>query len=324
MFWLPASPISSVSKLETSPDASASARSLSSKASRVELFPHAPVSGEDSFIARSRHERVGGDGSIGVSAAWTTGECERTNTNPTASNRLTPLLGITVILEPAYRLFKRDRYRRLGQSEFSNGFRAIIVHHVFGHLDAFERNARRSVGDIVGHPLIGIGERQDGYTREFEFRRGNTRQAAQNRKDLVESEILIAENVPLADPSFLHGQSMPHRDIVHVHEIHAGFNICRHPPLHEIHTDLSRRRWLGVSVADGSARIDDNHRQSRAGEVEHFLLRQKFGSLVVPDHLLQRDWRPFVARPTSRRQTDGADRARVHDVFDTDDSRGCS
>ena len=67
-------------------------------------------------------------------------------------------LRVSVRPEPLHRFLQRDLNRRLREAEFSDGFAAVVVHLVFGHLDAFKRNAWRQAGQIRD-PLVGIGQR---------------------------------------------------------------------------------------------------------------------------------------------------------------------
>ena len=99
---------------------------------------------------------------------------------------------------------------------------------------------------------------------------------AQDLEDFTQQEILVAENIAFPDPPFLHGEEMPNRHVIHIDQIHAGFNIRRHPALHKIDDDLAGRGRLHVTGADRCARIDDNHRKPLTRELQYFLFGKIF------------------------------------------------
>ena len=89
--------------------------------------------------------------------------------------------------------------------EFPYCFAAVIVHTILGHPDAFQRYARRSLGEVVGYPSVRIGQRQNGSPREFDPWRLDTGDHAQHGKDFPQREVAIAENISVAHPSTIHG-----------------------------------------------------------------------------------------------------------------------
>ena len=204
--------------------------------------------------------------------------------------------------------------RRLGQVEFPNGFGTIIVHHVLGHADAVERNARGTMRHVIRQPLVDMGQGQDQLPGQLHLGRLDARQTGQDLEHLFQRQVAAPQDVPLAGAPALHGAHVAHGHVIHVDEVHAGFHVGHHAPLHEIHDDLPGRGRLHVTHAHRRRGVHDHHGHSRIRRFQDLLLGQILGALVMPGHLRQGHRGLLRARPTAGGQPDRADRTRVHDA----------
>ena len=109
---------------------------------------------------------------------------------------------------------------------------------------------------------------------------------------------------------------MADRHVVDVHEIHAGFHIRPHPPLHEIDDYLTRRGRLDVRFPNGRGGVDNDHREPGAGELEYFLFGQVLGPLVMALHRGEGCGSIFRCRLPIGQEPDGPDGAGINDSFD--------
>ena len=189
--------------------------------------------------------------------------------------------------------------RRLRQVEFPDGFAAVIMHFVFGHFDALKGNAWREAGQ-VGDPVIGIGQRQNGDARQLDGGGFHAGETAQDLKTSFSNRFLFPRIYRSPTSPLLHGQEVALGDIVHVDQVHAGFNIGGHPALHEVEDDLAGGRGFYVRFADRRAGIYDHDRESCPREFQHFLLGEVFRPFVVTCHLIQRDRRLLRPQPAAR------------------------
>src|SRR5262245_57672163 len=105
---------------------------------------------------------------------------------------------------------------------------------------------------------------------------------------------------------------MPSGYIVDIHDVHSGFDVCRHPTFHEVHDDLSSRGWSDVANTDKYARVHDHDRQAFARKLQHFLFGQIFGSFVITDHLIERDGSLFGTESATERKANRTDRTTIY------------
>ena len=115
---------------------------------------------------------------------------------------------------------------------------------------------------------------------------------------------------------------MAGRDVIDVDDVHAGFNVGRHPAFHEIHDDLAGRRRLHVALTDRCAGIHDDDRQSCFCQFVYFLFSKVLRAFVVAGHLFERHRRVFRPEPTARGQPDCADGAAIDRPFYADVASG--
>src|SRR5918995_5058414 len=128
-------------------------------------------------------------------------------------------LRIALGAEPANRLFQRRFRGSLRNTQFAYGLATIVVHSVFGHLDAFERDARR-LSRHVCHPFVYIGKGKNGPTRKAERGGCDARETAENVKYFSQHQVLASQDIPFTMTSFLHGKQVAGGDILNVHNVH--------------------------------------------------------------------------------------------------------
>src|SRR5688572_33055570 len=91
--------------------------------------------------------------------------------------------------EPANRLFQRRFRGSLRNTQFAYGLATIVVHSVFGHLDAFQRDARWFSGHVC-HPFVYVGKGKNGPTGKPERGGFDARETAENVKYFSQHEVL--------------------------------------------------------------------------------------------------------------------------------------
>src|SRR5437879_1719849 len=141
MLYVPASPISSARRLFM-PPVSASCRTFSNIPTRVEFSPQAlSLSDAGSVMPRPRQDCGAPSGLTGSAEPAVPKSGIAQQIMATTSSR------IFMIFEPLHGLFQRAFNRRLRQSQFTDRFGRIVVHHVFSHFHTFQWNPRRAVRD---------------------------------------------------------------------------------------------------------------------------------------------------------------------------------
>src|ERR1700693_2800694 len=120
---------------------------------------------------------------------------------------------------------------------------------------------------------------------------GNCRQRIQN---LLQGHVAPAQNISLADASFLGGQQMPRRDVFHRRDIQASIHIRWHLAFQEIQDDATCRGRLPIPRPYRRGGIYDNDWQAGGNSFYGNLLGQKLRTLIVPYHFIERSAGVFI------------------------------
>src|SRR5260221_2489001 len=94
-------------------------------------------------------------------------------------------------------------------------------HPVLGHAQRIGREERFLSGQSC-HCLGAIGQRIKWRARQFPARRLAARKRCDRIKHLLQSDVLTAQNVDLANLAFLESQDVPFGNVVDMHQIEAG------------------------------------------------------------------------------------------------------
>src|SRR6476620_9495380 len=96
---------------------------------------------------------------------------------------------------------------------------------VLRHPYAFHWNAGWPPADVVGEPSIRVSQGQDRLPRQFQARRRDTGQPAQHLENLAKRQVLMPQNIALADSSALHRAKVADRYVVDVDQVHSRLDI---------------------------------------------------------------------------------------------------
>src|SRR5262249_33444552 len=105
--------------------------------------------------------------------------------------------------------------------------------------------------------------------------------------------------------------------VAHVDEIHSRVYVAEHLASKIVDHDFPGRRRLYVHIAHRSARIDDDNRQPAACPLANLFFSLKLASLVIPDHIVDRDGRGLVGGTSLWVQTETSDGACINNAADS-------
>src|SRR5208337_86899 len=123
---------------------------------------------------------------------------------------------------------------------------AGCVHFFAAHANFFERGARLFAADAAGEELL--DERVGGSDGKgnSDCGRGNAGDRGHLVEDLLEGEVLTAEDVAPAGRAFGEGENVGTRDFGDADEIEAGVDVGGKSAIEEVDEDAAGGRWLAI------------------------------------------------------------------------------
>src|SRR5208282_1111760 len=128
-------------------------------------------------------------------------------------------LGIPVRSEPLYRTAQGILYWSDSPPQLAHGFIGTGPHFFLSHAYSFDGCARLAAQQAPGDGLVDQSCRDGKEVWEFHFRRGQARDHAELIQNLLQGEVLAAENVTLAALSLFKCRNVPASTFMNVDQI---------------------------------------------------------------------------------------------------------
>ncbi len=191
---------------------------------------------------------------------------------------------------------------------------------VFRHVQRIDRQHRLLAGE-VRDSFRAPGQRIERPARKPHARRLAAHQRTDHRQHLVQTHVLAAQDVILADAALAEREQMARRHIIDMHEVEPGIDEGRHAAIGRLHDDAPGRGRLDVARADRGGRADDHDGKPLAGHALHQPLGDELGFLIGADDGLFAVPRGLVDRGAGDRlqRRDGGG---VDDALHTGSARG--
>ena len=134
-------------------------------------------------------------------------------------------------------------------------------HLLAGHADAVDGDHRVLAAGEAGDGFGDVGDGHDQVVGQADRRRGAASEAGDFGEDVLEAEIVTAEDIAFAGGALVESQQVAGGDIVHMDDVEAGIHIGGHAAGGGIVDHAAGGGGLDVAGADRGRRVDDHRRQ---------------------------------------------------------------
>ena len=133
---------------------------------------------------------------------------------------------------------------------------------------------------------------------------------------MLEGEVFSAEDVSSAWRTDGECVDVGFGDFGYIDEIEAGVHVCGKFAVEEVDEDAACGCGLGIVGADGGCWIQNDNFLSGMRSINGLLLGEELGTLIVADHVGERDWSVLVDDDTVSAEVHGGDGGGVDDAAD--------
>src|SRR5208283_3847554 len=222
------------------------------------------------------------------------------------------ILGISIRLKPLDRPPQRAFHRDCLPSQFAFRFSRTGPHFLLSHANRFDGRAGLAPQQAAGDRLVDRPCQVRHKVRQLDFWRRYTGNRAQLIQNLLQRQVLAAEDVTFAAPAFFEPRDVSEGAFANVYQIQSRLHVGREFALQKIDDDPSRRSWLHIQLAYRRRRIHGNNSHPAAACFQRHFFGHELRALVVPNHIRERNRGVFIRGMLVPGESHGGYARRVH------------